>query len=83
MFGVSTCNKDLAYLYLFVLVDVDIYQHAVVARNVLTLYDIYFTILEALLFEVLLDIVFSAVDHIGGDLVAGLEADNLFAIFAL
>ena len=82
VFWVGSGDVYFVHLHLLVLVDVDIHQHAVVARHVLALRDVHLAVFEALLHKVLLDVVLGAVHHVGGDLVAGLKADNLFAVLA-
>jgi len=62
VFGVSTSDENLVDLDLFVLVNIDVEEYAVVAYDVLALYDVDLTVLEALLFEVTLDVEFGAVD---------------------
>ena len=81
--GIDACEEDFVDLDFLVLVDDDVYQHAVVARHVFALHDVDLAVLESLFLKVLLDVVFGAVHQVGCDLVAGLQSDELFAVFAL
>ena len=82
MLGVGTGDKDFLYLDFLVLIDIDVNEYTIVARNVLSERDAYLTILEALFLEMLLDIMLGTVNHIRGNLVSRLEANDFLAVFA-
>ena len=82
MFLFNAIDKDFLHLYLSVLIDVNVNKHAVIARHIFALHNVYLAILKALFLEVLFDVMFCAVHHVGRNLVTWLETNNLFAVLA-
>ena len=77
-----TRDIDFVNLNLFVLVDIDVHEHAVVARHVFALHDFHLCIVVALAVEVSLDDMLGAVNHVGRNLCAHAESQHLLEVFA-
>ena len=83
LFFVHAADVDAFHLDFLVFHDVDVEHHAVLGRHVFFLGDGDFGVFEAFFVEIALDVDFGAVHHIGRDLVANLQAEALFEVFAL
>ena len=82
-FGIYAGDVDFVDGDFVAFVHIDVYNHAIIGRDILPLCDVDLDILVALLFEILLDAQFGPIHEVGRDLVACLERNARFDLLAL
>lgn len=82
-FGVDARDVDFVDGDFVAFVHIDVYNHAIIGRDILPLCDVDLDILVALLFEILLYAQFGPIHEVGRDLVAGFERNARFDLLAL
>ena len=75
-------DENVAHFHLFLLVDVDIQDDAILACDVVALHDFNLGVLESLVVEVFLGQYLGPVHHVGRDLRADQEAEFLLHVLA-